>query len=254
MSSYNGVRGENAADGFRIRSTLSRTPCAGLPDCLQRYTQSEDAEDVLPNVFLKLIRREFPPDLKKNPKGYFYRAALNAALDLVRARQRDALTGEAERFVNAVPQDPEFAEEAERRLYDAIATLHPTAVQILMLRYVHNHSLSQIATLLGTTRSIVAVSLFRSASGCESLFAPLEQSHEAQKRKSLRAFEPLSWPILQSLERTDPIGRRSRSSALQTQDFSDSEPQRQNQTRFIRNEGIGILRPFLPASQRCWWL
>src|SRR5262245_53349918 len=73
---------------------------------------AEDAEDVLQNVFLKLIRREFPTDLNKNPKGYFYRAALNSSLDLVRTRQRYILTGEAERLVNGAPQDPEFAEEA----------------------------------------------------------------------------------------------------------------------------------------------
>jgi RNA polymerase sigma-70 factor (ECF subfamily) len=123
---------------------------------------AEDAEDVLQNVFLKLMRREFPPDLKKNPKGYLYRAALNAALDVVRARRRHVFNGEAERLADTVSHGPEFAEEAERRLYDSIATLHPTAVQMLMLRYVHDHSVGEIATLLGTTRSTVAVSLFRS--------------------------------------------------------------------------------------------
>jgi len=31
---------------------------------------SEDAEDVLQNIFLRLLRREFPPDLSRNPKAF----------------------------------------------------------------------------------------------------------------------------------------------------------------------------------------
>jgi RNA polymerase sigma-70 factor (ECF subfamily) len=123
---------------------------------------AEDAEDVLQTIFMRLVRHEFPPDLKKNPKAYLYRAAFNRAVDIVRLRQRNALASDAERFEDAVSHDWEFAEEAERRLYEAIAKLHPSAVQVLMLRYVHNHSIAEIATMLGTTRSTVGVSLFRS--------------------------------------------------------------------------------------------
>src|SRR5262249_2640169 len=122
----------------------------------------EDAEDVLQTIFLSLLRREFPPDLKKSPKAYFYRAAFNRSLDVVRARRRKVVSAETERVEKPVSQEWEFAEEAERRLYEAIAQLHPTAVQMLMLRYVHKHSVAEIASLLGTTQSTVAVSLFRS--------------------------------------------------------------------------------------------
>src|SRR5881392_747042 len=31
---------------------------------------AEDAEDVVQTIFLRLVRREFPHDLKKNPKAY----------------------------------------------------------------------------------------------------------------------------------------------------------------------------------------
>jgi RNA polymerase sigma-70 factor (ECF subfamily) len=123
---------------------------------------AEDAEDVLQTIFLGLIRREFPPDLKKNPKAYLYRAAFNRALDVVRARRHDPVSADAEKLERAVSLDWEFAEQEERRLYEAIARLHPTAVQILMLRYVHNHSIAEIAKLLGTTSGTVGVSLFRS--------------------------------------------------------------------------------------------
>jgi RNA polymerase sigma-70 factor (ECF subfamily) len=139
--------------------------------------RAEDAEDVLQTVFLRLIRRQFPPELKKNPKAYLYRAAFNTALDIVRSRPGERSSVDAERLAIADSGDRKFAEEAERRLYEAIATLHPSSLQILMLRYVHNQSIGEIASLLGTTRSTVAVSLFRS---------------RARLRKLLRALGELS--------------------------------------------------------------
>jgi RNA polymerase sigma-70 factor (ECF subfamily) len=135
----------------------------------------EDAEDVLQTIFMGLLRRKFPPDLKKNPKAYLYRAALNRSLDIIRSRRRHVIPAEAARLESAESSDWEFAEESERRLYEAIAQLHPTAVQILMLRYVHNHSVAEIASLLGTTRSTVAVSLFRSRGRLLKLIHALEE-------------------------------------------------------------------------------
>jgi RNA polymerase sigma-70 factor (ECF subfamily) len=49
---------------------------------------TEDAEDVLQTLFLRLLGRGFPPDLRKNPKGYLYRAAFNLSLNTVRTRKR----------------------------------------------------------------------------------------------------------------------------------------------------------------------
>src|SRR5262245_65746262 len=37
----------------------------------------EDAEDVVQTVFLRLLRREMPGEIQKNPKAYLYRAAVN---------------------------------------------------------------------------------------------------------------------------------------------------------------------------------
>jgi len=36
----------------------------------------QDAEDVLQTIFLRLIQREIPPDLRRSPKAYLYRAAV----------------------------------------------------------------------------------------------------------------------------------------------------------------------------------
>jgi RNA polymerase sigma factor (sigma-70 family) len=49
--------------------------------------REEDAEDVVQSVFFSLLQAERLPDLTKNPKGYFYRAAVNLSLRTIRARE-----------------------------------------------------------------------------------------------------------------------------------------------------------------------
>ena len=124
---------------------------------------AEDAEDVLQSLFLRFVGRGFPSDLRKNPKGYLYRAAFNQSLNIVRSRKRHAAAGDAERIeIPAPATDSEFAEEIDKRLYEAIADLDPKAAEILILRYVHDCSDAEIAKLLGRSRGSIAVSLFRS--------------------------------------------------------------------------------------------
>src|SRR5258708_40039446 len=47
-----------------------------------------DAEDVLQTVFLRLAKSSGSWDFSENPAAYLSRAAINAALDLVRKRGR----------------------------------------------------------------------------------------------------------------------------------------------------------------------
>ena len=124
--------------------------------------RSEDAEDAVQTIFLRLARREFPPDLSKNPRAYLYRAAVNLALNVIRERKRRTSTAipDTEPSVLTLEADP--AEEIHRRLYEAVAELSPQSAHILLLRYVHDYSDAEIARLLGTSRGTIAVSLYRS--------------------------------------------------------------------------------------------
>jgi RNA polymerase sigma-70 factor (ECF subfamily) len=132
--------------------------------------RAEDAEDVLQTVFLRLLRREDKLDLGPNPAGYLYRAAVNVSLNTVEARNRHILTADAELFESqgsAAPSD--LGQEARLRLSDAMAQLKPRAVEILILRYEHEYTDAEIASLLGTTRGVVAVSLYRSRARLKKL-------------------------------------------------------------------------------------
>jgi RNA polymerase sigma factor (sigma-70 family) len=80
------------------------------------------------------------------------------------------LTGDTEVF-EALRETVDSAgiEELDQRLWAAIAQLSESAAQIVILRYIQNCSIEEIAKLVGTTCSTVAVSLFRSRAKLKKL-------------------------------------------------------------------------------------
>ena len=130
---------------------------------------AEDAEDITQTIFMRLLAREFPPDLQRNPEPYLYRAAFNLSLNTIRQRKRLVLTDNIDLLDQRMVANGLTDDELDLRLHEAIEELNPAATQILILRYVHDYSLADIARLMGTTRSTVAVSLFRSRARLKKL-------------------------------------------------------------------------------------
>jgi RNA polymerase sigma-70 factor (ECF subfamily) len=130
----------------------------------------EDAEDVVQTVFVALIRRESLPDVQ-NPKAYLCKAAMTASLNVLRAkRRRPILVDQADLLEIPVPsQGPSFDEEMYERLSEAMEELNPDAAAVLLLRYLHSKSLTEIARELSLSRTAVAVRLFRSRARLRAL-------------------------------------------------------------------------------------
>jgi RNA polymerase sigma factor (sigma-70 family) len=124
---------------------------------------AEDAEDVVQAIFLRLLRNEGLPTLQKDPQAYFYRAAINASLDVLKARRRRPfLVGDMEQLDIAAPNVPSgLDDEIRGSVYEAIAQLGAEAAETVLLRYMQNKSLAEIATRMGVSRTVVAVRLFR---------------------------------------------------------------------------------------------
>ena len=140
----------------------------------------EDAEDVVQSVFLALLRRQSLPEFQQNPRAYLYKAAVNASLDLLKAkRRRPILVEDVARLETAAADSTSaFDEELYERLYAAISRLAPDACSVLLLRYMHNKSLAEIARELGVSRTAVAVRLFRSRARLKALLRDTpENSH-----------------------------------------------------------------------------
>ena len=126
---------------------------------------TSDAEDVLQTVFLRIMRREEPPLRAEDAGNYLHRAATNASLDLLRRRKaaRSEPIGDAERFRDHEP-GPDVAQESAEirdRVRAALADLNPRAAEIFVMRYFDGYGNREIARLLNTSWSTIAVTLHR---------------------------------------------------------------------------------------------
>jgi len=125
-----------------------------------------DAEDVLQTVFMRLLRREEQPDLSNSAGSYLHRAAVNAALDMLRRRKRaravdldevgDQLVDDANQ-----PERNRGNRELSRRLRAALTHLSPRQAEIFSLRYLDGLGNLEIARMLGSSQTSIAVILHR---------------------------------------------------------------------------------------------
>ena len=131
---------------------------------------AEEAEDILQTIFLRLLRRESSPDLQKRPRAYLYRAAVNAALDAIASRRNRSEAADVSE-IEATLHSPDSSakEKLHRQLHKAIAELNPTSAEILILRYMHDYSDAAIAKMLGKSRGVVAVTLYRARARLKKL-------------------------------------------------------------------------------------
>ena len=127
----------------------------------------QDAEDVLQSVFANVLQRGLTAEIRQRPERYLHRAAVNASLNVLRSRKRRKLVDGLD--IQELP-GPSLAsaslgaresDERQEQLTQAMARLTPRALEILMLRYHHDYSDAQIAALLGTSRGVIAVTLYR---------------------------------------------------------------------------------------------
>src|SRR5262245_9480111 len=100
----------------------------------------EDAEDVVQALFLQLWRRGLPFEFGKNPRGYLYRAAINLALNVVRARRRRPWPldpAALQLVVQSRAESPGSPRQSDvhEQLAAAMTQLNRRAVEMLVVRY-----------------------------------------------------------------------------------------------------------------------
>jgi RNA polymerase sigma-70 factor (ECF subfamily) len=130
-----------------------------------RITGNEaEAEDILQGVFLRLLQSGGAADLRENPRGYLYRAAVNMGLDRIRREKRHVSSDEMETFEDAAPDpDREYqSSEIQSWFRIALSKLSERAAEIFVLKHLEGYENHEIAEMLGTSRTTVAVTLVRS--------------------------------------------------------------------------------------------
>jgi RNA polymerase sigma-70 factor (ECF subfamily) len=138
---------------------------AATYDAARRVTgNGSDAEDVVQTVFLRLARRP-ATEVETLGRSYFHRAAVHAALDILRSRQRAGwvpLDQIDEPGGGENPADELRRSRLRRALRLALARLAPRSAEIVALRFFEGLSNPEIAQLLGVSTPLVAVLLHRS--------------------------------------------------------------------------------------------
>ena len=117
-----------------------------------------DAEDVLQTVFVRVLSRREQAEAAQRPAAYFKRAAVNAAVDLLRRRAVQAETAYDDRAPHAAVDPALLLKEQLRR---AIATLEREDATLFLLRYVEGLSNQELADEFQLEKNNVAVRLHR---------------------------------------------------------------------------------------------
>jgi len=169
----------------------STTPLAGFAELYEQHYEAvfraalrvtgnpADAEDVLQTVFLRVLARrgdagadrlrtsgatagqEAPAHEVETvalPAAYFRRAAVNAAVDVLRRREIHAESGLDDRTPHAAVQPPLLLKERLRR---AVAVLDGEDASLFLLRHVEGLSIEELAGMFQMERNNVSVRLHR---------------------------------------------------------------------------------------------
>jgi RNA polymerase sigma-70 factor (ECF subfamily) len=117
-----------------------------------------DAEDVLQTVFVRVLAQGTDAGSAPPPAAYFRRAAVNAAVDLLRRRAVHAESVYDDRAPHAAVEPPSLLKEQLRR---AIATLESDDATLFLLRHVEGLSIEELAGMFQLEKNNVAVRLHR---------------------------------------------------------------------------------------------
>jgi RNA polymerase sigma-70 factor (ECF subfamily) len=117
-----------------------------------------DAEDVLQTVFVRVLARGGEVADVALPGAYFRRAAVNAAVDVLRRRELRAESDYDSEAPHAVVQPSGLLKERLRR---ALAVLDRDDASLFLLRHVEGLSIEELAGLFGIEKNNVTVKLHR---------------------------------------------------------------------------------------------
>jgi RNA polymerase sigma-70 factor (ECF subfamily) len=156
-------------DELPIPMTSSTTP-AGWAELYERHYEAvfraalritgnpADAEDVLQIVFLRVLARGGDVEDVALPAAYFRRAAVNAAVDVLRRRELHAESVYDDLAEHAEVQPRLLLKERLRR---AIAVLDSDDASLFLLRHVEGLSNEELAVMFRIEKNNVAVRLHR---------------------------------------------------------------------------------------------
>jgi len=117
-----------------------------------------DAEDVLHTVFIRFLNRKVILDPRQSPKGYMKRAAVNAAIDLLRRRASNLQAEPEEGRDSSQLESSPFLKEMLR---SAMAKLPAQDAELFVLCYLEGYTYEELAGQFGIERGTIGSRLYR---------------------------------------------------------------------------------------------
>jgi RNA polymerase sigma-70 factor, ECF subfamily len=151
-------------------SMPSTAPVAGFAELYERHYEAvfraalrvtgnpADAEDVLQTVFLRVMAHGGLVQGVAQPAAYFRRAAVNAAVDVLRRREFRAESVYDHQAPPAAVQPPGLLKERLRR---ALGVLPREDASLFLLRHVEGLSIDELAAMFQLEKNNVSVRLHR---------------------------------------------------------------------------------------------
>ena len=148
----------------------SRAPAAGFAELYERHYEAvfraalrvtghpADAEDVVQTVFLRVMAGRGDIEGVALPEAYFRRAAINAAVDVLRRRELRGETAYDSEARHAAVQPPVLLKERLRR---ALSILEPDEATLFLLRHVEGLSIEELGDMFQMEKNNVSVRLHR---------------------------------------------------------------------------------------------
>lgn len=125
------------------------------------YISSEDAEDILQEVFLKAYKNINGYDPKYKFSNWIYRIAHNEAISFLRKKKTVTESNENEDIFDTIPSDinieDEFVKDLKRKeVRDLLSKLDSKYREVLILRYFEDMGYNEISEVLHIPSGSVA--------------------------------------------------------------------------------------------------
>jgi RNA polymerase sigma-70 factor, ECF subfamily len=118
---------------------------------------ASDADDIVQEAFLRMLRADVPADTEEHLRRYLYRVASNLIVDRWRRQKYER----GEEMMTHEPASPRPRYEDDAAVAKIFEELKPRDRALLWLAHVEGESHEEIASSLGVGRRGVKVMLFR---------------------------------------------------------------------------------------------
>ena len=125
--------------------------------CYSYGKNYDDTQDIMQNVFLKLMRANPEFDSKEHEKAWIIRVTINSCKDLLRSFFRKKTIP-----LDDLLEKPQFLSNDHREVIEAVLSLSQKYRDVIYLHYYEGYTASEISQILGKNVNTIYTLLTRS--------------------------------------------------------------------------------------------